>query len=387
MAECDMRPVIITSLSALLLLAMWDTSFSQTLDLHGQASGWLTGNEDKLPIAQAGARYIPDLFLKKMLNDSLYVDAELSLNAYAVTEYNENDEWESEGKIKPYRMWARFASDRFEARGGLQKINFGSAALFRPLMWFDHIDPRDPLKLTDGVYGLLLRYYFQNNANVWLWGLYGNDEVKGWETAPTGDNAPEYGGRVQLPVIAGEAGFSYHHRRADFSQLQEATSFMDTGLVNENRYAFDIKIDVEIGLWFEGAITHRDIDIPAMEYQRMWTAGADYTFAIGNGVTVLAEYFSSDSAAELFGDGEGTKFAGLSIDYPVGLLDRLSIINYYDFTNGDNYISLNWQRTYDNLVFHLIGFINPDTADINETQAGGTVMSGKGFQLMIVFNH
>jgi len=54
----------------------------------------------------------------------------------------------------------------------LQKINFGSATLFRLLMWFDRIDPRDPLKLTDGVYGLLLRYYFHNNTNIWLWGLY-----------------------------------------------------------------------------------------------------------------------------------------------------------------------------------------------------------------------
>jgi len=56
-------------------------------------------------------------------------------------------------------MWIRLSTKQFELRAGLQKINFGSATLLRPLMWFDKIDPRDPLQLTDGVYALLARYY------------------------------------------------------------------------------------------------------------------------------------------------------------------------------------------------------------------------------------
>ena len=71
---------------------------------------------------------------------------------------------------------------------GLQKINFGSAVLLRPLMWFDSLDPRDPLQLTDGVYAVLLRYYFPNNANLWAWALYGNDSPKGWESAATAED-------------------------------------------------------------------------------------------------------------------------------------------------------------------------------------------------------
>lgn len=35
-------------------------------------------------------------------------------------------------------------------------------------MRFDQVDPRDPLKLTDGVRGLLGRYCFLNNADIWL---------------------------------------------------------------------------------------------------------------------------------------------------------------------------------------------------------------------------
>ena len=85
-------------------------------------------------------------------------------------------------------------------RGGLQKINFGSANLLRPLMWFDQIDPRDPLQLTDGVWGILGRYYFLNNANIWVWGLIGNDQRKGWEVIPSVKNKPEFGFRVQMPI-------------------------------------------------------------------------------------------------------------------------------------------------------------------------------------------
>lgn len=33
---------------------------------------------------------------------------------------------------------------------------------------------REPSQLTDGVYGVLVKYYFQNNANLWAWGLIGN---------------------------------------------------------------------------------------------------------------------------------------------------------------------------------------------------------------------
>ena len=44
------------------------------------------------------------------------------------------------------------------------------------------------------------RYYFQNNANAWLWMLMGNDETKGWETIPSDGKIPEFGGRMQLPV-------------------------------------------------------------------------------------------------------------------------------------------------------------------------------------------
>ena len=254
-------------------------------------------------------------------------------------------------------------------------------------MWFDRIDPRDPLKLTNGVHGILLRTYFQNNANMWLWGLYDNNDLRGWETAPTEDNGTEFGGRLQIPVSTGEAGITYHHRKADFSQLPFLSSLSNKKLVDENRFALDGKWNVKIGLWFEGSMIRRDTDIALMKYQRLWTVGADYTLGIGNGLYVMTEFFNSENSDEIFGSGEGIQFSGSSVNYPVGLVDQVSGIYYYDFTNRGNYLMFNWQRTYDNWLLYIIGFFNPEAVRLNQTQPGGNTFSGNGFQIVVVFNH
>jgi hypothetical protein len=63
------------------------------------------------------------------------------------------------------RVWIRLASPRFEARVGLQQISFGSASIFRPLMWFDGLDARDLMQFTNSVYGALARYLTAGNAS------------------------------------------------------------------------------------------------------------------------------------------------------------------------------------------------------------------------------
>ena len=176
-------------------------------EFSGQVIGWSNLNFQKPVRNQWGLRYIPSFSGGIPLSSKWRLDAEASVNAWAVTTV-ESGKWEGSAKIKPYRLWLRLSTDQFEFRTGLQKINFGSAAMLRPLMWFDRIDPRDPLQLTDGVYAALARYYFLNNANIWLWFLYGNDETKGWEFLPTSEKKPEFGGRIQFPVYTGETGIS-----------------------------------------------------------------------------------------------------------------------------------------------------------------------------------
>lgn len=377
------------------LLYCWlTTALGQTPSLHGQASGWIASNPDVAPISQTGLRYIPELTFQKKFNDDLAADLDFAINGYGMAGFAKNQRPQYEGKIKLYRAWLRFFSDEFEVRAGLQKINFGSATLFRPLMWFDRVDPRDPLQLTDGVYGLLLRYYFLNNANVWLWGLYGNNDTKGWEVVPTKKNSVEYGGRVQTQLWTGELGATYHHRESDFSNLVVFPNTVHETFDPENRFALDGKWDIGIGAWFEAVLTHEQTNFPQMKYQRQWTLGADYTFDIGNGLTALTEFFRSENPNDAFSSACGIGFSAWSLNYPLGVVDRISCILYRDWTNHEWYRFITWQRTYDNWIIYLIGFWNPQHIHHDQTQipntlgqSGSNLFAGTGMQLMIVFNH
>ncbi len=352
----------------------------------GQVIGWSNLNIEKPVRDQFGIRYIPSLSGGFALNHNWRLDAEASFNAYA-SSLVENGDWENDANLKAYRLWLRLSNDQFELRAGLQKINFGSATMLRPLMWFDRIDPRDPLQLTDGVYAVLARYYFLNNANVWLWFLYGNENPKGWELLSTSTNRPEYGGRVQLPVPTGEAALSYHHRKVgpdslDFSGTREGYT-----LLSEDRIGIDSKLDIGPGVWFEEVVKHRLKNHLFPEWENYLTLGIDYTFGIGNGLTTTFEQFvlSSSKAREV--EAQSTTFSALNLNYPLGMIDRIAAIFYFNWGDNTFYRFLSWQRTYDNLSLYLMAYWNPEKIEIYRNLEGNNLYSGKGLQLMIVFNH
>ena len=142
-----------------------------------------------------------------------------------------------------------------------------------------------------------------------------------------------------------------------------------------------------IGLWFEAAVIRQGTTIPGMKYQRLWTIGGDYTFGIGSGLYVATEYFRIDNAADPFGTAVGSGFSGLSMSYPVGIVDQVSAIVYRDWRNREWYRILTWQRKYDDWIFYLLGFWNPETVRMYGNQSGSSAFAGTGFQFMVVFNH
>jgi hypothetical protein len=366
---------------------------SQTLDFEGLLSGWAAVSGEKSTPSQAGFRWLPAFTLAKSLGGESLLDAEFSVNAWGSADIYAIDDIRTNGRVKFYRGQARFSSPRFEARLGLQKISFGSAAFLRPLMWFDRLDPRDPLQITDGVYGLLLRYYFLTNANIWLWGLYGNDDPKGWELLPTAKRRPELGGRIQTPLGKGELAFSFHHRQASFktkpgdfgSGFSPAASSSAT--IPENRYALDGKWNLGVGVWFEAVLIRQDDERLPYSRQRSFVVGLDYTFDLGNGLHVLGEYFEYASGKDSWSDGEATRFLAVSLNYSVGILDNLTGIVYYDRENRDIYSFFRWQRTYDRWNFHLMAFWNPERFQIYRTETGANLFAGKGIQVMAVFHY
>ncbi|MCU4155812.1 hypothetical protein J1N10_07470 [Carboxylicivirga sp. A043] len=367
-------------------LNAWSQLSSETsaVDWQGQVVGWGHYNPDNPYPMYFGARFIPQLNYEITLANSGLIDFEGSANIVGDVGVHIPDSSDWNGKLSPYRIWARYSNEQLEFRVGLQKINFGSATLLRPLMWFDQVDPRDPLQLTDGVWGGLMRYYFMNNANLWLWVLYGNDNLKGWEFIESNHRIPEFGGRFQLPIPLGEAAISYHHRLADSRGLDEAIRSFEK--IPENRLGIDARLDKVIGFWFEGAWVSTIKDLGAFTNQMSLNLGLDYTFGFGNGLNVLAEHLVTAYNEKAFRFDESVNFSALSLNYPIGMFDNLNTIVFYNWADKQFYNFINWSKQYDSIALNIMGYWNPDDYNMIMQANAENLFAGTGIQLMLVYN-
>src|SRR5450759_1415024 len=97
--------------------------------LKGQLDAYTALNFANPIQLQTGARFIPSISIGKNWKNNLKFDSEISFDSYLDYHFTN---WKNDGsssRIKPYRLWLRFSSERFEFRAGLQKINFGSAVM------------------------------------------------------------------------------------------------------------------------------------------------------------------------------------------------------------------------------------------------------------------
>lgn len=352
----------------------------QSVEWTGQASGWLQFSKDQKKNATQGLRYIPELKGSLSVTNQSLFDLELSLNIFGTHRVRSAAQPAHYSAIKPYRMWLRYSGRQFEFRLGLQKINFGPARILRSLRWFDRVDPRDPLQLTDGIYGFLARYYFLNNANVWLWGLSGNEEEKGMEFLATEKNTVELGGRLQYPVPRGEVGFTFHQRKA-----REPLQNGQWHSTPERRLAVDGSWDLGVALWLEAVLIKNDYIALRRPWQKNITLGGDYTFDWGNGFHVTAEHLIFTQSEKAGQWQNRFDFSALMLDYPLNIMDRLNYVAFYHYGEKQWYHYGGWQRTYDNWMINLSAFWNPAKTPLFEKRQ--TLLGGKGVQLMVVFNH
>ena len=376
-------------LFAFILLIAWSPVICQktSLDIDNQISSWAGFSFSKPVKWQTGARYIPSINPSLQLNENAKIDAEISFNSYGNLLFSGFDYDTLNYNLKPYRLWLRYSTSHLELRAGLQKINFGSAYIFRPLMWFDKMDYRDPLQLTDGVYSFLGRYYFNNNVNIWLWTLYGNKKEKGWEIAPSAPKIPEFGGRFQIPLGKGEIAASYHKRIADYSEIIAGMPMITDTLYTEQMFAIDGKWDLGIGLWFElvGKLNDRNNPVTG-KMDTYFSLGFDYTFGVGNGLTMISEYFRYANDPPNNQPKVRNNFSTLSLNYPLFLSHSISGLVYYNWDTNDWYRFLNFQLKYDYMSFYLMAFWNPDQSALYRGNDNSGLFTGKGFQLMLVLD-
>ena len=372
-------------LPGILMLFISEIQSQDFLNFKGQLSAYSHFNPNNNFLWWNGGRYIPEAHFEVPVTDDRLFDFETSANIYGNFGLKNFNNTASNGKIKPYRLWTRYSTSQFELRAGLQKINFGSASILRPLMWFDQVDPRDPLQLTDGVWGLLGRYYFLNNATVWLWTLYGNKNLKGWEAVNTNQSVPEVGGRFQYPVSTGEAALSYHYRVADSRALSETELQFEK--IPEHRIGFDAKFDWVVGCWMEASWKNMGENLGMFTNQEILNLGVDYTFGLGNGLTVIYEQLLASYDEKAFSFDEPVAFSLMSVSYPVGLFDNLSLIVYFDWRNNAAYNFINWQKQFNKITLYMMGYVNPKNYYIPTQRATENLFAGTGIQLMFVFNH
>lgn len=339
-------------------------------NFRGQFSSW-ANRERNLNEWQinSGIRYIPEIDIKQSFHNESFIDTEISLNGFMASDFNKQEK-----NLKLYRFRLRFATAQTETQLGLQKINFGPALILRSLMWFDRLDPRDPLQMTDGVYALRFKYNFLNNTNIWIWGLYGNEKTKGYEVFPTTTKKPEFGGRFQLPVPYGEFAATFHKRNVDADDFK----------YDESRLAFDGRWDVVLGFWFESVLQHNNSEFLPYEWNKMITLGSDYTFGIGNGLHILAEHMATVASKKTFGRDDDIQVSTLYLNYPIGFFDNVMAIGYYSWDDRKYYQYFGWQRTYDNLIFNVSLFHYPQSGKNSISNNKGM---GYGAQIMFIYNH
>lgn len=358
---------------------------SDTLVFKGQASGWINFNPDiKIPV-WIGARYIPTINYQVHLPKNKLLDFEASVNLSGYAGLHHFDSTTADASLKTYRLWARYSTRQFELRLGLQKINFGSASMLRPLMWFDQLDPRDPLQLTNGVWAILGRYYFLNNANIWLWGLYGNQETKTWEIGKTSQKTPEFGGRVQLPVLKGETAFSCHFRQTDTRLLSDSLS--GNSNTPEQRFGLDGKWDIGVGIWLESAWIHKSRNTGDFTNQEIFTIGTDYTITMGNGLNMVFEQMLYGFGEKAFDINNRLSFSGLTFSYPLNISNQMSAVFYHDWTNNTYYNFINWKHQFNQVALYVMAYWNPEDYRIPLQNTKNNLTAGKGIQIMMVFNH
>jgi len=337
-----MNKIIFTLFLALFIVQV--NAFEWNLTHHITSTTTVIDDLNKL---ESNLHYKPEINIGLFQQNNKLVDTEFSYDLNLNYKNKNDNDFEITGKL--YRGWLRYSASQTEIRVGLQKINFGPAQILRSLQWFDNINPHDPTKTTEGVKAILGRYYFLNNTNIWLWGIWGDQNETSFNRFFYDEDNLEFGGRIQYPFQYCEAGFSVHHSPTD-------SLTFDT----ETKYGLDLRWDMTLGFWIESSLNVYN-NSENNNYSRLFTLGTDYTFGIGNGIYCLFEHqYFSDPQEDIWEPTVKSGASSLLISYPLGMFDLVRSIVSYSWQSELYNFFFSYNRNYDYLSIYVNLFWNFD---------------------------
>jgi len=346
------------------------------IEFSGQATGVSTlGNDpaDKRSHFEEIFGYIPSLSLAQPIKPSHLIDLEASLNSTAVLDgFLGSGEGGADTDIELFRLWGRYTSTRLEFRGGLQKIAFGPGKILRPLAWFDNLNLKDPTGQTVGVGAIRGRYFAKDRWNINVWAI-----------RPDNFDYAAPGGRIEKTFTFGDAALSYHHRPAyNKKEIPEKSgNILLPANRTENRFAFDLRMDIGIGLWTEAVY----VNDPNLD-RGLFMIGGDFTFDLGNGLYVMAENMA-DINNNLSDSNEDNYYSAIMGSYPTGISETVILIVEYDWRRKRLLKYLRYQRDYDRLSLNLILYSNPNRNELNTAIPKTLAGFGTGIRFMAIYNH
>ena len=180
---------------------------------------------------------------------------------------------------------------------------------------------------------------------------------------------------------------SYHHRKADYSDLYAGLPLVKETHFNEDRLALDGKWDLGIGLWFEYSKNLNDKNNTLMSrWETYYNIGLDYTFSLGNGLNLISEFFHYGNNPDQGQEKIKSNYSMMALSYPLSQSHNISGLVYYDWEMNEWYSYINLQLKYDYISLYFMAFWNPDVLILYGGPDDNSLFAGKGVQIMLVLD-
>ena len=155
----------------------------------------------------------------------------------------------------------------------------------------------------------------------------------------------------------------------------------------ENKFGFDAKWDVEIGIWVEASYSFLTEPVGLYKNQLFATLGMDYTFGLGNGLNVIMEHLVYNFSEQPFAFKAPGHFTASILSYPLGLDDQINSVLYYNWEQENFSFFMNYQHRFSRVTAYLMAFYIPEGQASLQQSNWVTPFTGPGIRVMVVYDH